>query len=153
MANDECNEATIRNRDDLDCPNETPRNLETLWIEDITDAVRERVVTTLYRNIDDGAWHNLHLVFSDDIVYERPGYEPLIGWERVEKFYRHERVIASGRHSLEHIVIKGCSGACWGRFIGEHKNGTPINEGFADTFTFENVRIKTRRSFFFTPVI
>ena len=51
-------------------------------------------------------------VFTDDIIYERPGYEPLVGIERVIKFYRAERVIVSGRHYLENMVLNEHAGAC-----------------------------------------
>ncbi len=87
------------------------------------------------------------------MTYERPGYEPLVGYERVKKFYREERVIASGTHFLEGVVVNDDSGACWGRFVGVHKNGSAIDERFADAYTFENGKIRTRKSYFFRPAV
>jgi ketosteroid isomerase-like protein len=110
-------------------------------------------VRSLFEAIDSRRWPSLEDFFSKDIIYERPGYAPLIGYDRVLKFYRETRVIASGRHLLEEIVVDGDGGACWGRFVGEHKNGSQIDEGFADTYKFENGRIKVRKSYFFRPAV
>lgn len=113
----------------------------------------DNFVVELFRRIDSRDWDALPASFCDDVVYERPGYEPLEGVERVMKFYREERVIASGEHRLERVVIDGESGACWGRFVGLHRDGSAIDERFADVYTLENGRIRTRRSYFFRPAI
>ena len=44
------------------------------------------------------------------------------------KFYREDRVIASGRHVLEHIVIDANRGACWAQFGGTKKDGSEIRD-------------------------
>jgi branched-subunit amino acid aminotransferase/4-amino-4-deoxychorismate lyase/ketosteroid isomerase-like protein len=110
-------------------------------------------VRRMFQTIDSRDWKNLQNLFCQDITYERPGYEPLVGFERVERFYREERVIASGTHLLEGTIIDPGKGACWGRFIGVHKNGSSIDERFADAYTFENGKVKTRRSYFFRPAV
>ena len=106
-----------------------------------------------FDQIDSRNWDGLSQVFCEDIVYERPGYEPLAGLERVLKFYREERVIASGKHYLEHIVLNESSGACWGRFIGLHKNKSAIDERFADVYLFKDGKIHNRQSYFFRPAV
>jgi branched-chain amino acid aminotransferase len=116
-------------------------------------AVSENFVVELFRRVDSRDWEGLRESFAPDAVYERPGYEPLVGLERLLHFYREERVIAAGEHRLEHVVIDGDTAACWGRFVGIHKNGSPIDERFADCYTLEDGRIKTRRSFFFRPAV
>ena len=108
-------------------------------------------VLELFRKIDARDWDALPASFCDDVVYERPGYEPLEGVARLMKFYREERVIASGEHRLERIVADGESAACWGRFVGLHRDGSAIDERFADVYTLENGRIKTRRSYVVRP--
>jgi branched-chain amino acid aminotransferase len=110
-------------------------------------------IRNMFRIIDARDWENLRLAFCEDITYERPGYEPLVGFNRVKKFYRDERVIISGEHVLEGIVVTNDSGACWGRFIGTHKDGSAIDERFADAYTFQDDRIKTRKSYFFRPAV
>jgi ketosteroid isomerase-like protein len=107
----------------------------------------------MFATIDSRDWDGLQRVFDENIIYERPGYDPLKGYARVNKFYREERVIASGIHFLEDVIIGPESGACWGRFVGKHKNGSEIDERFADAYTFENGKIKTRKSYFFRPAV
>ena len=111
------------------------------------------LIIDLFRRVDGRNWNDLQESFSEEVVYERPGYEPLVGRERVMRFYREERVIAGGDHLLQQIVVDGESAACWGRFVGVHKNGSPIDEGFADVYTFDGDRIKTRRSYFYRPAV
>jgi len=110
-------------------------------------------VRKVFQTIDSRDWDGLQRVFCENMTYERPGYEPLVGYERVKKFYREERVIASGTHFLEGVVVNDDSGACWGRFVGVHKNGSAIDERFADAYTFENGKIRTRKSYFFRPAV
>ena len=115
--------------------------------------VGTNLVTRLFELVDLGDWNNLNQVFCDDITYERPGYKQLVGFERVTKFYREERVIASGKHHLEHVVLNDDSGACCGRFLGVHKDGSAIDERFADVYRFKDGKIKNRQSYFFRPAV
>jgi ketosteroid isomerase-like protein len=110
-------------------------------------------IRTVFQTIDSRDWDGLGRIFCEDITYERPGYKPLVGCERVKNFYCEERVIASGTHFLEGVVLNDDQGACWGRFIGMHKNGSAIDERFADAYTFANGKIKTRKSYFFRPAV
>jgi uncharacterized protein len=116
-------------------------------------SVSDDLVRLLFEYVDSRNWDGLFLAFCDDVVYERPGYAPLVGIDRVVRFYREERVIASGRHELENLVTDERRGACWGRFVGIHKNGSGLSERFADVYTFERGKIKTRKSYFFRPAI
>lgn len=113
----------------------------------------KELIVTLFRAVDSSDWGLLVNCFDKNIIYERPGYQPLIGLDELLKFYQYERVVASGKHQVEHIVIEDNYGACWGQFIGLHKNGSQIDERFADVYSFENNKFKTRRSYFFRPAI
>jgi ketosteroid isomerase-like protein len=116
--------------------------------------VAQNFVTEMFRKIDSRDWEALPSSFADDAVYERPGYAPLQGIDRIMKFYREERVIASGEHRLERVVIGDAAGASWGRFVGLHKNGSALDEAFADVYILNDQgKIKTRRSYFFRPAI
>ena len=106
-------------------------------------------IEAMYKAIDDSRWDDLDRYFHDQIVYERPGYPPFKGLKRVLRFYREERIIASGRHETEGIVIDGLQAASWGRFIGRHKNGSELEELYADVYRLEDGQIRTRRSHFF----
>lgn len=111
-------------------------------------------VTELFRKIDARDWEDLGTAFAEDVVYERPGYETLVGRERVVRFYAQERVVAGGSHQLERIILEPGGGACWGRFTGVHRDGSAIDERFADFYTVDaEGRIRTRRSFFYRPAI
>ena len=48
----------------------------------------ENFVTEMFRKIDSRDWEALPSSFADDAVYERPGYPPLEGIDRIMKFYR-----------------------------------------------------------------
>jgi ketosteroid isomerase-like protein len=112
-----------------------------------------QLIQELFHTIDARDWDSLPRFFSRDVVYERPGYEPLSGHEQLLHFYRNVRVIESGTHSLERLVLDDTCAACWGRFVGHHKNGSAIDERFADVYTFRDGKIATRRSYFFRPAV
>lgn len=113
----------------------------------------DTIVVDLFRTIDARRWDELGTFFHPEIVYQRPGYAPIEGVERLLHFYRHERVIASGEHRLEAVVAQDGHAACWGRFVGVGRDGAPIDEAFADTYTLRDGRICARKSFFFRPAI
>lgn len=110
-------------------------------------------IVSLFTRIDRQDWQTLAEIFSEDVTYERPGYNLLIGRDRVLQFYREERVVGSGVHELHHIIIDGEIGACCGQFTGVHKDGSPIDIRFADVYQFEQRRIKRRTSYFFRAAV
>ena len=110
-------------------------------------------VETLFSSIDAREWQGLRGKFCTDAVYERPGYEAIVGLDNILDFYANVRVIASGKHILTRIVVEDGGGACWGRFVGKHKNGSDLDERFADAYTFESGKIKNRTSYFFRPAV
>jgi uncharacterized protein len=111
------------------------------------------LIKGLFRSIDAAEWELLDSFFHPDIIYERPGYNPMIGVDQLLHFYRYERVILCGRHELDGIIVADSQAACWGRFVGVAKDGASLNEGFADTYTFSDGLIVQRKSFFFRPAI
>ncbi|WP_329314352.1 nuclear transport factor 2 family protein [Streptomyces sp. NBC_01262] len=121
----------------------------------VTSEIRsaENLVTELFSIIDGCRWDDLPGVFAPDCVYDRPGYEPLIGLARIQLFYREERVIGSGSHHVLHVVSNLEAAACWGRFTGVSKIGHPLDEEFADTYTVRNSRIVHRQTYFYRPAI
>lgn len=117
------------------------------------DPVSPEFIASLFETVDARRWEDLKQFFCEEVVYERPGYAPLVGRERLEVFYSKERVIACGKHLLENVVVNEGTGACWGRFVGRHKNGSDLDERFADCYTFKNGKILTRKSYFFRPAV
>jgi ketosteroid isomerase-like protein len=110
-------------------------------------------VVRLFAIVDSSSWSDLDEVFDAGAVYDRPGYPSIIGFDRVHRFYEHERVIASGEHRLEQLVVEPPFAACWGIFVGKLKTGVPVEERFADTYRFAGTRIVHRRSFFYRPAV
>ena len=113
----------------------------------------DALINGLFEAVDGSDWSAMERLFHARIVYERPGYEPFDGLERVLRFYQKERILASGKHHLEHIVCEGSAGACWGRFVGFKKDGSAVDELFADVYFFEDGQIRKRRSYFFRPAV
>lgn len=113
----------------------------------------EDFILEMFDFIDSRQWAGLREKFCDDVVYERPGYDPIEGLDDLLTFYSEVRIIASGKHHLSHVVVNEGAGASWGRFIGEGKDSSPLDERFADVYTFENGKIKHRTSYFFRAAI
>lgn len=111
------------------------------------------LVHDLFQAIDTREFEQLRDLCHPDVTYERPGYEAFVGIDRLLRFYREERVIASGEHHLTAVVIDDAHGACWGRFLGAHRNGSPIDVEFADTYEVEDGKIRRRKSFFYQPAV
>ncbi|WP_116952014.1 nuclear transport factor 2 family protein [Jiangella endophytica] len=88
-------------------------------------------------------------LFSEDAVYRRPGYQPMVGRAALLRFYGGERVIAAGRHVITRIVLDGPAHvAVEGRFIGHLKDGSRVDLGFADFFTLHDTLIVERATYF-----
>lgn len=115
--------------------------------------MRHAKLRELFKIIDASDWEAFADLLHPDVVYERPGYPPLTGLERVLRFYRSERIVASGTHEIYGIVVEGDAAACWGRVRATLQDGVTADEQFAEVYSFEGEKIKTRRSYFFRPAI
>ena len=115
--------------------------------------VSAELITRLYATVDRCSWPELDSIFHPNIEYERPGYDVVVGLDALQHFYQHTRVIASGTHHVEQVVVDGDHGACWGRFVGTRRDGVAVDERWADAFSFEDGRIRTRRSFFYRAAV
>ena len=115
--------------------------------------MEKQFIRNLFEAIDTSDWKTLRNLFHPEMIYERPGYEPFDGLNRVMQFYQTERILASGQHHLENILLEGDSGVCCGRFIGFKKDGGAVDERFADVYSFADGKIRTRRSYFFRPAV
>ena len=111
------------------------------------------LVHDLFRAIDTREFERLREICHPEVTYARPGYEGFAGIDRLLKFYREERVIASGEHQLTAVVVNDTHAACWGRFVGTHRDGSPIDVEFADTYELEDGAIRRRKSVFYVPSV
>lgn len=97
--------------------------------------------------MDSGQWEKLFSLFSDDIFYERPGHQPIIGIDNFKHFFLHVRTIKDSKHTLMSIISEGNSVAVHGRFEGYMKDGSQAEFGFADFFEFSQGKINNRYSY------
>jgi len=111
------------------------------------------LVRRLLTVIDLADWSALAELVTEDICYDRPGYPTIRGVRELLEFYRHTRIVGSGKHQLDQLLTDDTQGFCWGSFVGVSRSGQPIDEVFADWYAFAEHRISRRRSFFFRPAI
>jgi ketosteroid isomerase-like protein len=114
---------------------------------------KSELVKNIFECIDGQNWLRLCQYLHPDIIYERPGYEPLVGLPAVIDFYRRHRIVASGRHAVERVLYDNDYVTCWGSFSGSAKNGQKLNARFADVYRLREGRISFRRTFFDSPSI
>ena len=125
-----------------------------LSLPDTTRAVASHPwVDALFAAIDGQDWSALQAMLDPGATYERPGYAPLVGAHEIIRFYRHVRIIRSGKHEV-HGVIDGCNMLnYYGRFQGEAKDGTPLDVSFCDVCQLRGGLLCHRRTFFHVPAI
>lgn len=107
-----------------------------------------------YERVDAGDVAGVLDWFADDAVYHRPGYPPMRGRTSLAGFYGGERVIASGSHALDDVVVDGARVAVRGVFAGTLKDGSQVELGFSDFITYDaGGRALERRSYFARPAV
>nr|WP_237283519.1 nuclear transport factor 2 family protein [Streptomyces alfalfae] len=105
-------------------------------------------VHALYRRIDEGDFAGFAALFHEDAVYHRPGSPALVGRDAIEAYYRDERTVADGTHTLSRVLL--CDGALAvdGAFSGHLTNGREQAHRFAEIFEFGPDGLFTRRDSF-----
>lgn len=111
----------------------------------------EAVVRAYYDAVDADDVETLIGLFAADATYGRPGYEPFVGHEALRAFYTGDRVIASGTHTLDAVVVDatGEQVAVHGRFEGTLKDGSAAAVRFADFYVLDEAGLFARRTTFF----
>lgn len=118
------------------------------------DSAHVRAVRDYYACVDSGQISALVDLFADDAEYHRPGYEPIVGRNQLESFYREQRIIRDGRHTLTAIVGSDDLVAVHGEFNGVLQDGSSTSVRFADFFRFDHTgRFARRDTFFFAPLV
>lgn len=113
----------------------------------------QELVKKLFSTIDQRRFDELGDIFATDAIYERPGYDPLEGLERITHFYREERIIISGEHHVEDVAAGEGVVISRGVFKGKGKDGADLNERFADVYRVEGGKIIHRTTYFFRAAI
>jgi ketosteroid isomerase-like protein len=97
---------------------------------------RPDAVRSYYEYVDEGAHEDLFALFADDVVYERPGQEPIEGIEAFRQFYREGRPLSDGEHAVHDVVADGDTVAVRGEFSGR-QGQTRVSFGFTDFHVFD----------------
>jgi ketosteroid isomerase-like protein len=117
------------------------------------DHVAEHV-RRYYECVDAGQVDQLLDLFRPNAVYNRPGYPPMEGRAAMEAFYRGERVISAGAHTLDRLTVDETGAAVHGQFTGVLKDGREVSLRFADFFVVGEDGLFARRdTFFFAPMV
>lgn len=107
-----------------------------------------------YSLVDDGDVQGVVGLFARDAVYRRPGYAPIIGQDGLDAFYRSERVIVSGCHTVHRLIAGLHEAAVEGEFRGRLKDGSEVDLRFADFFRLDkNLFFDVRNTYFFSPLV
>ncbi len=111
------------------------------------------IVRKYFSLVDERLFERFDEIFHADVVYERPGYETIIGLQALIAFYRNRRIIASGSHHIEDLIIDGQICVCWGRFRGLSHDNQAIDERFADVYFIRENLIEKRVTYFYRPAV
>jgi ketosteroid isomerase-like protein len=124
-----------------------------LEISEVHAAAAE-TVRRYYRLVDKGDIDGLIALFDPAAEYRRPGYDPLTGHADLERFYREERVIEEGRHTISALLVADLDVAVQGKFQGTLRDGREMSLDFADFFTLTSAGTFSRRkTFFYAPLV
>ncbi|WP_416875573.1 nuclear transport factor 2 family protein [Kitasatospora sp. SC0581] len=138
---------TLSQPDDTPAPPATPEAPTAV-------APAESQVRRYYRLVDAGDVPALVALFTPDARYHRPGYPPMVGHAALERFYRDQRVIRAGTHTLATVVTTGDEVAVHGLFRGVLHDGGEVELRFADFFRMTpQGRIAARDTFFHVPAV
>lgn len=111
-------------------------------------------VRRYYTLVDAGDVDSLVRLFAPGATYRRPGYDPIAGHDGLDAFYRTQRVIESGRHTVVSLIVEGNGVAVEGEFHGTLKDGTQADLRFADFFRLDDdLLFETRQTYFFAPMV
>lgn len=116
---------------------------------------RDHAIRRMFEKIDAKEFEALSAWIDPQIVYERPGFDPVQGWDAFLNFYRHIRIIDSGIHVLDKILVAGDTAMSNGHFIGKKKDGTPVEVGFSELYRFNEApeNIVFRRTYFYSKAV
>lgn len=89
------------------------------------------IVRSYYDLVDNEALEELFELFSEDIVYHRPGQETIRGMDAFREFYRKDRPLEAGEHVIHDIIVEDDKAAVRGTFTGVQADSS-VEFDFAD---------------------
>lgn len=109
------------------------------------------LVQAYYAAVDAGDLERLLAMFHPAVEYHRGGYPPIRGAHELRHFYQEVRVIASGRHRVDAVLVDGDRAAVRGSFAGTGRDGRELAVQWADFFTLVDGLIHRRYTYFLAP--
>lgn len=106
------------------------------------------VVNRYYQCVDQELIGELLDLFADDVEYARQGTGLIRGKIALRRFYRHDRIIASGAHEIECVLAEGAWVAVRGVFSGVLRSGESVQVPFTDWHRITQGLIDRRESYF-----
>ena len=106
--------------------------------------VDARRIRDYYEHIDANDLESVFALFADDIVYHRPGQPALDGMAELKRFYREDRPLSDGSHTVDSLVAGEETVVVRGRYEGR-KDGEQVAFGFADHHRFDADGLVTER--------
>ncbi|MCZ8130797.1 MAG: nuclear transport factor 2 family protein [Steroidobacteraceae bacterium] len=110
-------------------------------------------VLQMFEAIDGGHWDRLPEFFHSDVTYDRPGYPTIRGFADLDDFYRRRRIIRSGRHTVEDVVVDGERAVATGELTATLNDGREVRLRFADAYRFADGKVAYRQTYFGTPAV
>jgi hypothetical protein len=96
----------------------------------------EDVIRDHHRVVDAQRWSDLRAFYAREAVYQR-GSRPLLeGAEAIEQFYRAERGIGSGQHTIKRLAVTAAYAEVDGHFSGVLKSGESVEIEYCDRYEF-----------------
>jgi hypothetical protein len=133
-----------------DAPNDvlqTPGDSGRLWV-----SKNERLEWTIrshYRFVDEQRWDELRAAYAREATYQRGTRSELVGAAAIDRFYRFDRIIAAGRHTITRLEVKSHRVNVRGHFSGTLKSGEAVEIEYRDDYEFtRSGRIRRRISTF-----
>ena len=103
----------------------------------------KQTIQRFYQCVDDSNWNEVLKLFSPSISYKR-GSRLISGHSALERFYKRERGIQTGKHQVEVTIAPPrayVSGSFRGKLVA---GGEWVDVEFEDIFEFENEKIVKR---------
>ena len=98
--------------------------------------------------VDRQLWDEMFALFHPDVIYHRGDSPPIVGIDELKAFYRGGRLIATGRHVVELLLVDGDWAVAKGTFAGTLKDGADVSVRFVDLHEFRDGLIWRRHTYF-----
>jgi uncharacterized protein len=118
------------------------------WGETEMTSPLTQLVCGYYKAMDLGDLSVALACFAPTAIYRRPGYEALLGLDAIHRYYQETRIISSGSHRIDSLIVDGDEVAVQGAFEGQGHAGQRLVTRFADFWRFGDDLVLERNTYF-----